>query len=74
LKATLITLSFILTDDFQIKNLKFVTGHAQYGVPDGKAEELTASPGKMNVKTGPYLAYISILALFWFSVGCCFSE
>jgi len=74
LKATLITLSFILTDDFQIKNLKFVTGHAQYGVPDEEAEELNASPCRMNVNPGRYLAYISILALFWFSVGCCFTE
>jgi len=31
-----------------------------------------ATPGKLNVKTGSHIAYISVLVFFWFSVGCCF--
>jgi len=44
------------------------------GVTDG-GQRGELPPGKLNVKTGlPFhLAYISVLAFFWFSVGCCFS-
>ena len=27
--------------------------------------------GKLNVKTGPHLTYISVVVFLWFSVGCC---
>jgi len=30
------------------------------------------SPWQANDKTGPILAYIFVLKIFWFSVGCCF--
>jgi len=33
------------------------------GVTDGGAERRIALPGKLNVKTGPQLTYISVLVL-----------
>jgi len=40
------------------------------GVTDG-GKGANFLPGKLNVKTGPRLAYISVLLLFSFSLGCC---
>jgi len=45
-------------------------GLATSGVDDGGRGAIV--PGRLNVKTRPHFAYISVLALFWISVGCCF--
>jgi len=51
--------------------LNFATGHYKWRNLQG-TEGLTASRGKLNVKTGPYLVYILALVFCWFSVGYCF--
>jgi len=42
------------------------------GVSDGENRGANLPPGKLYVKTGPHLAYISVLVFFCFSLGCCF--
>ena len=56
----------------------YLTGHlflqalVLNGVTNEEVEvRIVHPPGKLNGRAGPYLAYISILAFSWFSVGCC---
>ena len=40
------------------------------GWPEGR---IAPTPGKLNIKTGPPLRLYSVLAFFWFSLGCFFT-
>jgi len=57
--------------EHSFSKLKLIFSYLR-AVRDGEVEGRIASLGKLHVKTGSHLAYISVLVFFCFSADCCF--